>query len=480
MKISEYADHDGLGLAKLIREGAVSAAEVAAAAQAAIAEVEPRIGAFVETWSDEIPASPNAPFAGVPFAIKDLALAMRGRKSELGSRLAEGLVSAADSTLMAKFRAAGLVTVGRTTTPEMAISTTTEPSFPGATRNPWNLDHSAGGSSGGSGAAVGAGIVPIAHATDGGGSIRVPASCNGVFGMKPTRGRISNGPAVDEVWSGLAVQFALTRTVRDSAALMDAVHGGGVGEPYYIPAPAGSYLAETERDPGKLKIGLMLESPSGKVCDPAVVAAIGETASLCEDLGHIVEPVPADLGVSWEAFVTANACFWTANTAAWLDLVAMLTGRQIGPESLESVTLAVYRHGKSLSALDLLGALDIRNSVTRHLGGFFMGYDLLLTPSIPDLPPRLGEYNAGNETMAGAEWIAHVFERAVFSAGANVAGLPAMSVPLSHEASLNLPIGSQFVAGFGQEATLYRIAAQLERARPWKHRRPVAWPGKAG
>jgi amidase len=444
--------------------------------RAAIAQVEPQIGAFVETWSDEQTENAAAPFAGVPFAIKDLALAMRGRKSELGSRLAEGMVADQDSTLMRKFRSAGFVTVGRTTTPEMAISTTTEPVVPGATRNPWNPEFSAGGSSGGSGAAVGSGIVPIAHATDGGGSIRVPASCNGVFGLKPTRGRISNGPVVDEVWSGLAVQFALTRSVRDSAALMDAVHGGSEGEPYYIPDPERSYLAELEREPGKLRIGLMQDAPSGKLCDPAVKKAVHETASLCESLGHIVEPVPADLGVSWEAFVTANTCFWAANTAAWLEVVARLTGRQIGPELLEPVTLAVYDHGKHLSALDLLHALDVRNGVTRHFGGFFTRYDMLLTPSVPGLPPRLGEYNVGNEKMSGPDWVAHVFERAAFSAGANVAGLPAMSIPLGYDQDTYLPIGSQFVAGFGEEAALYRLAGQLERSRPWKDRRPAVWP----
>ncbi len=477
MNVSEYADYDGLGLAELIRKGVVSAAEVAAAAHAVIAQVEPQIGAFVETWSDETPERMDAPFAGVPFAIKDLALAMRGRKSELGSRLAKGMASDTDSTLMAKFRAAGLVTLGRTTTPEMAISTTTEPLVPGPTRNPWNPDHNSGGSSGGSGAAVAAGMVPMAHATDGGGSIRVPASCNGLFGLKPSRGRISNGPVVDEVWSGLAVQFALTRTVRDSAALMDAVWGGGIGEPYYIADPERSYLSETQRDPGKLRIGLMLDSPSGKSCDPTVTVAIKETAAMCESLGHSVEPIAADLGVSWEAFVNANACFWTANTAAWLEVVAMLTARQIGPETLEPVTLSVYHYGKSLSALDMLGALDVRNSVTRHMGHFFTQYDVMLTPSVPGLPASIGAYNDGNEAMTGLEWIQHVFERAAFSASANVAGLPAMSVPLGHDEATNLPIGSQFIAGFGQEAALYRLAAQLERAMPWKQRRPAVWPG---
>ena len=477
MKLSEYASYDATGLADLIRRGEVHATEVIAAAREAIGVLDPQIGALVETWDAEAFEAPPAPFSGVPFLIKDLAITMKGRETGLGSRLAKGLIAGADSTLMSRFKKAGLATIGRTTTPEMAISTTTESVATGPTRNPWNPGFSAGGSSGGSAAAVAAGMVPMAHATDGGGSIRVPASATGLFGLKPTRGRVPNGPAVDEVWSGLAVQFALTRSVRDSAALLDAVEGGDVGEPYYIPRPELPFLAELDQKPQPLRIGLILAPPSSNRNDPVVSDALGLTAALCTALGHHVDIITFDLGVSWDAFVEANASFWSANTAAWLDQVSTATGHVIGSDTLEPVTLAVYDYGKRLKATDMLRALDVRNSVTRRIGRYLTSHHVLLSASVPCLPPAIGAYNDGNAKMTGLEWVEHVFTRAPYSAVANVAGLPAMSVPLHNDPQSGLPIGSQFIAGFGGEATLYRLAAQLEAAEPWSIRRPSIWAG---
>lgn len=478
MLVSEYASHDGLGLAALIRSRQISVAEASATALAAVEAVDPHVNAIVESWRDERPSgAADAPFHGVPFLIKDLAITMAGRRNELGSRLAAGQVAGADSELMGRFRRAGLVTLGRTTTPEMAASTTTEGVATGATRNPWNTDRSAGGSSGGSGAAVGSGMVPIAHATDGGGSIRVPASANGVFGLKPTRGRVSNGPAVDEVWSGLAVQFALSRSVRDSAALLDVVRGGGVGEPYYIPDPERPYLQEVARDPGALRIGMMRHPLDGRRCDAAVSEATDRVSARLADLGHHVEEVKLDIGVSWDGFVHANAQFWTANTAAWLDAVVEATGRTLDEDVLEPATRAISAYGRQSTALDLLGALHVRNLVTRSMGAYFGHWDILFSPTLSELPLPIGEYNRDQGTVDGLGWIGHVFRRSPFTAVANVAGLPAMSVPLSIDDGTGLPIGSQFVAGFGREDVLFRLAGQLERAMPWADRRPGIWAG---
>jgi amidase len=477
MHLSDYASHDGLALAALIAKGDVSAAEVKAAALAAIAALNPRVNAVIESWDDEELGSASGPFAGVPFLVKDIVGATAGRRNELGSRLAAGVVAGADSHLMSRFRAAGLVTIGRTTTPEMGTSTTTESVATGPTRNPWDAGRNAGGSSGGSAAAIAAGMVPVAHATDGGGSIRVPASINGLFGIKPSRGRVSNGPALDEVWGGLAVQFALSRSVRDSAALMDAVHGGAVGEPYYISAPEQPYLAECATHPGKLRIGLVIDPLNGAKTEGAIAAATREVARLCADLGHHVDEVSLELGVSWEAFVHAHAQFWAANTAAWVEAVAAATGRPIDDTTLEPATLAVWRYGRAATAMDLLGAFFTRNIVSRTVGALFTRNDVLLTPTIPELPLPIGAYNQAQAGLDGLGWVDYVFRRSPFTALYNMTGQPAMSVPLEMDGKTGLPIGMQFAAGFGREDLLFRLAGQLEAARPWASRKPKLWAG---
>jgi len=478
MNVADYASYDALGLADLIHQREVSAGDVAQAGLEAVALVNPKIGAVIETWDDEtLAAEETSQFAGVPFLIKDIGVAMAGRRSEIGSRLAAGYVSPTDSTLMKRFREAGLITIGRTATPEFAISTTTEPMSTGPTRNPWDPLRSAGGSSGGSGAAVAAGITPIAHGTDASGSIRVPAAANGLVGLKPTRGRVSNGPFVDEIWSGLAVQFGLSRTVRDSAALLDVAAGGAVGEPYYTTAPERSFLSEVSRDPAPLSIALQLHPPNGSRSAPSIVEAVRDVATLCEALGHRVTEVVPDMGLSWDAFVYANAVFCGVGTEAWASMVASGFGREMNGETMEPVTLATCAFGRSLSAIDYLGALNVRNTVTRSLGAFFGKFDLLLTPTLADFPLPIGSYNAGSEKLDGLGWITRVFNHAPFTPLANVAGIPAMSLPLTVDDATGLPIGSQFTAGFGREDVLFQIAGQLERARPWIDRKPALWAG---
>jgi amidase len=319
--------------------------------------------------------------------------------------------------------------------------------------------------------------VPLAHATDGGGSIRIPASANGIFGLKPTRGRVSNGPIVDEIWSGFVVQLGVSRTVRDSAALLDIAQGGGVGEPYFTDRPDFTYLSQVSKDPRPLKIGVMKDPPNGRRSAAAVSNEVMRTAALCENLGHKVELVEFNSGVSWEAFVFANAQIWTSNTTAWIDVIAQITGRIPNANNLEAVTRAAYEYGKRASALDLLGALDVRNTVSRALAAYFQSYDLLLTPTLPDVPAIIGQLYEGIENLDGLGWVDRVFNNSPFTALANVSGVPAMSVPLGVDSPTGLPIGSQFFAPFGDEATLFSLAGQLERASPWIERHPTVWAG---
>lgn len=481
MRLSEYAQYDAIGLAGLVAAKEVTSDELAEAARSAIDAVNPRINAVIEHW----PAAESGaradddagPLAGVPFLVKDLAVSMQGKRLELGSRLARGVVAPADSWLMSRFRKAGLVTIGRTTTPEMAFSTTTESVLQGATCNPWDPALSAGGSSGGAAAAVAAGIVPLAHATDAAGSIRIPAACNGLFGLKPTRGRVSNGPALDEVFAGFGVQLGVSRSVRDSAALLDAVQGAAIGEPYVTAAPERTFVSEVGCDPGKLRIGVMTNAWNGDRTDPAIVAAVSSTVALLESLGHQVADATLDIGIPWDAFVQMNATIWSATLVGWIDGLAAATGRPIDDTTLEPATLACFRYGAEQKAYAFAAALAMRNTVTRSIGAWFERYDVLLTPTLARMPPPIGTYNAGAERMNGLEWTEHVFRHAPFTPPMNVAGVPAMSVPLEVHPESGLPVGIQFAAGFAREDVLLRLAGQLESARPWANRRPLVWAG---
>jgi len=477
MQLLEYTQYDALGLARLVRDGLVSPGELQALALRAVAAVNPQMNAVVEHWPVEVSAfDKTAAFAGVPFLIKDIAVTMAGKRVEYGSRLAAGHVAQADSYLMTKFRQAGLVTVGRTSTPEMAFATTTEPVSTGATRNPWNLALSAGGSSGGAAAAVAAGIVPLAHATDAAGSIRVPAASTGLFGLKPSRGRVSNGPDMDEIFSGLGVQLGLSRSVRDSAALLDAVQGAMPGEPYLTAAPVHSWLSQVSEEPGRLRIGVLADAWNGARPVPEISDALDNTVRLLEGLGHHVQAAYPALGVSWEAFVLANARIWCANLVGWIDGLAQQHGRTVSLDTLEAATLACYRYGKTVSAVEFVAALDVRNTVTRQAGTFFGQYDVLLTPTLPELPWKLGRYAENEDKLDGFGWTARLFEHSPYTPLANVAGLPAMSVPLAMSAD-GLPIGMQFMAGYGADGVLLRLAGQLERTAPWSARRPQVWAG---
>lgn len=478
METAEYVRYDAVGLAELVARGEVTPAELETAAREATRAVNPQLNAVVETWpADDRPAPGSAPLAGVPFLIKDLAVTMAGRRMELGSRLAVGHVANADSFLMQRFRRAGLVTFGRTGTPELGYSTTTEPVLYGATRNPWDLARSAGGSSGGAAAAVAAGVVPIAHATDAAGSIRVPAAYTGLFGLKPTRGRVSMGPAFDEIFQGLAVHGSVSRTVRDSAALLDQIRGPQPGDPYVAPQPSRPYAEEVGRHPGVLRIGVLTHAWGGHRTAPPVADALARTVRLLESLGHQVTEAEVDLGVDWEELLLASARHWTANLTASVDELAAAFGRPVDSTTLEPPILASYRYGQRVSGAELVTALAMRNRIARSLARYFATYDLLLTPTVPELPVPLGTHAAGAEELDGLGWLRRLFDLSPFTAVFNVAGTPAMSVPVTADAGTGLPVGMQFAAGYGLEDRLFRLAGQLEEASPWAGRTPTVWAG---
>lgn len=468
MNATEYLDYDAVGLAALVSKGEVSANELARSALAVAELRNPDINAVIEVFEDVENIVANvprgAPFSGVPFLIKDLVLQAEGRANEMGSRLAAGLVAAADSDLMTRFRRAGLMTLGRTATPEMGYNVATETVQAGVCRNPWDPRRSPGGSSGGSAAAVAAGIVPIAHANDGGGSIRIPAACCGLVGLKPSRGRVPVGPAAAEGLSGFGIEFAVSRTVRDSAALLDAVQGPGVGDPYVIPGPEKPYADCLQHAPESLNIGFTTQAWSGVAVDPEISAAIAQIARCCEGLGHRVQEARPALDA--EAFARANTDLWSASIAHWVTDICAATGRKASDATLEQATLAVYEHGRSLSAVDLLHADDTFNRVSRDFGHWFTSYDLLLTPTTAQLPWPIGQHSASGGHYTASDWTDHVFSVAPFTAVFNCTGQPAISLPLARSKS-GLPIGIQFAAPCGREDLLLSLASVLEQVLPW-------------
>ncbi|HEX8705121.1 MAG TPA: amidase [Myxococcaceae bacterium] len=475
MHLKEYIQFDGLGLAELVRRGEVSAGELVQLALKAIEQTHPRLNAVIATMEDSAQAAlkqglPQGPFTGVPFLIKDILLHAAGVPSAMGSQgLRElNLALPYDSTLMARYRQAGLVLLGRTNTPELGLSFSTEPLAWGPTRNPWNPEFSSGGSSGGSAVAVRAGLVPLAYGNDGGGSLRVPASMCGLFVLKPTRGRISAGPNVGEFLHGFAAEHVLTRTVRDSAAMLDATAGAEAGDPYIIPARERPYLEEMSRAPRRLRIALCRMAASGVPVSAQCVAAVEDAAKLCASLGHeIVEAAPR-----YDAAALDAACvtFFMGGFAAWVDAVSAMTGRKFGPDSFEATTWATVLEGRGVKAADVYGALGALNQVVRAVGRFFTDYDAMLTPTLAVPPFRLGVIDA-NAQLGYPEFYRNQVALSPFTVVFNATGQPAMSVPLYWNAE-GLPIGVQFAGKWGDEATLFRLAGQLEQARPWAHR----WP----
>jgi amidase len=473
--MTDLATLDATAQADLVRRREVKPIELVDAAIERIERLNPTINAVITPMYDlAIKAAseplPDGPFTGVPFMLKDLIAAYGGVRFTFGSALLRDFVVDHDSELVARHKRAGLIVLGKTNLPEFGILPTTEPHFFGPTRNPWNTAHSAGGSSGGSAAAVASGMVPMAHGNDGGGSIRIPASCCGLFGLKPTRGRNPLGPDIGESMGGLVMEHALTRSVRDSAALLDATAGPDVGDPYWAPPPTRPFLQEVGADPGKLRIALSFEPPAGTPVHPDCIAAVRDAAKLCADLGHHVEEAAPAINAELltQAFVTVFA----AGVAMTVDAMALLSGRTPTQDQVEPLTWAVHQMASGQSAPSYLLAQTALHRIGRDVARFMVDYDVWLTPTLAEPPLPLGTFESTPENpLAGLMRSASYIP---YTPICNITGQPAMSVPLYWNGD-NLPIGSHFMARFGDEATLFRLAAQLEKARPWAERRPPVW-----
>ncbi|HLL19174.1 MAG TPA: amidase family protein, partial [Rubrivivax sp.] len=392
---SEYDALDGLGMAALIQSGQLTAAELTAAAIARAEAVNPRLNAIVHPLYEQAqqraaqPGVPAGPFGGVPFLLKDFGAPYTGAPHTSGSRALRDFVPAEDAELVRRWQAAGLNFLGKTNTPEFALMGVTEPALHGPCRNPWNLNHTTGGSSGGAAAAVAAGIVPVAGAGDGGGSIRIPAACCGLFGFKPSRGRVPTGPEHGEKWQGAAVEHALSRSVRDSAALLDATQGADAGAPYFLPPPARPYLEEVSRPPGRLRIAFTLDHPLGSALHPECAAAVQDAARLLESLGHELVPVP--LPFDGRAIAQAFLMLYFGETGASIADLASHLGRPARPADVEPITWLLGLLGRTYSAADFAAARHRWNDSARCMGRFHQTYDLLLTPTLAAPPVRIGE-----------------------------------------------------------------------------------------
>ncbi|WP_437643707.1 amidase [Sorangium sp. So ce362] len=473
MKISEYTAFDALGLAELVRRREVTPAELMDVASAAVEQVNPALNAVISSLRDDAERAiraglPEGPFTGVPYLVKDLGLLVAGTPTGMGSRLFQGLVSPADDELMTRFRRAGLVSLGKTNTPELGLNVVTEPAAHGPTRNPWRPDRTPGGSSGGAAAAVAARMVPMAHGNDVAGSIRVPASCCNLFGLKPTRGRVPTGPIEGEVLMGFATDHVLTRSVRDSAALLDAIAGPDPGAPYFAPPGPRSFLEEARMPPGRLRIAFSDAAWSGVPVHDECKLAVRRAAALCEQLGH--EVVPARPEIDWERVRIAFRMLLSYQ-AHLLDRVCPLFGLAPGPDTLEAATLTMAEAGRRMSAVDVHDVLVARDQLSRELGQFFTQFDVLLTPTLATLPIPPGTLDASDPAVGAEAWLDRLFEFAAFTPLFNVNGSPAMSVPL-HVTADGLPVGVQFAGRYADDATMLRLAGQLEQAAPWDRRRP--------
>ncbi len=472
-----FASLDATEQAEMVRKRKVKPIELVDAAIERIERLNPSINAVVTPMFEQARAAAKkvskAPFAGVPFLLKDIGASYAGVRMTNGSAFLRNYVPDHDSELVTRLKRSGLIILGKTSASEFGIMITTEPRLFGACRNPWNTQRSTGGSSGGSAAAVAAGLVPMAHASDGGGSIRIPASCCGVFGLKPTRARNPSGPDQAERWGGLGVEHAVTRSVRDSAALLDATAGPDIGDPYWAPPPARPFIKEVGADPGRLRIAFTTVAPTGVPVHADCVAAVREAASLCADLGH--EVTEASLAVDAERITQAFVTAVSSNVASGVDGYAQLTGQKPAQEYFEPVTWAMYEMGRQHNAPAYLQAVENLRRIARDVARFFLKYDIWLTPTITEPPVPLGSFDPTPESPLRG--LLRTSSLMPFTPVCNFTGQPGMSVPLFWNTD-GLPIGTQFVARFGDEATLFRLAAQLEAARPWANRKPPLSAGE--
>jgi amidase len=478
MSFREYASYDGLGLAELVAKGEITASELVEEAIARIERHNPVLNAVIhKTYETARKVAGDPPaggraglFQGVPFLLKDILGDCKGVPSTSACRFFTGLTAPFDSELVVRYKRAGFIPLGKTNAPELGILPTTEPLLYGPTRNPWNTLHSTGGSSGGSAAAVAAGIVPIAHANDGGGSIRIPAACCGLVGLKPTRARNPLGPMFGDLMDGLVCEHVVTRTVRDSAAVLDCTAGPDVGDPYFAPPPERPYLEEVSRDPGRLRIAYWPRTFRGEPIHPDCAAGAKKAAEICADLGHQVEEAAPAVGL--ERIDQALMVLFAANCMANIDTVALLTGRKPSPEFFEPLTWALYERGREVSGARYQTSVGVLQLESRRIAAFFEEYDAWISPTLGEPPARLGVIDPTEADLdrGMARVLAYVPYTYVF----NATGQPAISLPL-HQSADGLPIGVHLVGRFGDEGLLFRLAAQLEKACPWIGRKPPVW-----
>lgn len=489
----DYAKYDGLGLAELVRKTEVKPSELVEEAIRRIDQLNPQINAVIQKTYDLAREAaegdlPDGPFKGVPFLLKDLTITLAGVPTCNGSRFHRHFVPDHDSELVKRHKASGVIILGKTNTPEYGLVPFTEPELFGPSNNPWDLSRNTGGSSGGSSAAVATLMVPLAHASDGGGSIRIPAACCGVFGLKPTRGRTPLGPDIGDAWHGLDCEHVVSRTVRDSAAMLDATAGPDVGAPYYTPAPHHPFLDEVDSEPGKLRIAFSAKPLLPGTVHEDCVKGLEATVKLCEELGHeLIEATPQ---IDGHAFAKAFFAMVCGETRATIDEAADLLDRKATAAEFETATWAIGLLGTKISAAEFAHAVRYLKLSARQIGQFFEEYDVLLTPVLARPPVVTGELqpqgaeasamkilsrlNAASllNAVARIDVLAEqIFEFIPYTPPFNATGQPAMSVPLYWN-DQGLPIGMHFVGRYGDEATLFRLAGQLERAQPWFDRVP--------
>jgi amidase len=471
---------DATDQAAMVARGDVTPTELLEAAIERIEAIDPVLNAVVIRWFDHARETaagqlPDGPFRGVPFLLKDLWAAYAGQLLSNGNRALKdaAIASPQDTTLVSRFRRAGFVTAGRTNSPEFGSLPTTEPEAWGPTRNPWNTDHSPGGSSGGSAAAVAAGLVPIAHASDGGGSIRIPASCCGLVGLKPSQGRISLGPFRDE--SNLGVELCVSRSLRDTVALLDAVRGPGVGDTVIAPPPERPYVDELGADPGRLRIGLLDHHPFGHPVHPECASAANRTAAVLESLGHHVERSYPD-AMKNSDFARKFSALWSTNMGMGLVRIAETIGRELTADDVELHNWAQSEFAKHFTAVDYAQALAANVGFRRAVQQWWVGtddqpgFDLLVSPTLAEPPTRIGEF--ANDPAQPMAPMVRAGQYVAFTPAFNSSGQPAISLPV-HWTPDGLPVGVQLAAAYGREDVLIRVASQLEQAMPWIDRRPA-------
>jgi len=476
MSFNEYSAFDGLALGRMVRERKVTPAELMEAAIARAEKHNAKLNAIVfKDYDRALPVARerkagSAPFEGVPMLLKDIMGDCAGMPTRSACAFLPSTPMRADSEVVARYKRAGFIPFGKTNAPELGIPPVTESRLYGPAHNPWSLERTPGGSSGGSAAAVAAGIVPVAHGNDGGGSIRIPAACCGLVGLKPTRGRISLAPNLGDALGGLVVEHVLSRTVRDSAAALDATAGPMPGDPYFPPPPARPYLQESSAPPKRLRIGLSTENPLGGAIHPDCVEAARQAAKLCAELGHEVEEATPQL--DYQMFAQSFAIVYEAGVALSIEGTRLMTGAEPTPEKFETFTWNMYQQGRQISASQYLIAQVLLQRASRQFAAFFESHDVLLTPTLGQPPLKIGtiDFMSPGTTLLDEK----ITNFAVACPVYNVTGQPAISIPLYWNRE-GLPIGAMFGGRYGDEATLIQLAGQLEQAQPWIGRKPPIW-----